>query len=85
MAKEVSISYLFLACESKISNHKRCFFLHIVTHTMVCLIEKGLLFPGKMLGFDWDLPYGIYKLMEYTNDHSVVASCMHNSHILEYN
>ena len=32
-------------------------FSEIFTHTTVGLIEKGLLFPGKMLVCDWYLPY----------------------------
>ena len=45
------------------------FFLEILTHTAVGLIEEGLLFPGKILVCAWNMLYleinGIY-----TNDHS---------------
>ena len=45
------------------------FFSETLTHTTVGLIEKGLLFPRKMLVCGCNLPY--WKLIEYTNnDHS---------------
>ena len=32
-------------------------FTEILTRTAVDLIKQGLFFPGKMLVFDWNLPY----------------------------
>ena len=41
------------------------FFFEILTHTTAVIIEKEVLFPGKMLVFGWNLAYlevnGIYK------------------------
>ena len=44
------------------------FFSEILTQTTVELIEKGLLFPGKMLVWGGSLPY--LEVSEYTNDHN---------------
>ena len=45
------------------------FFSEILTHTTVGLIEKGLLFPGKVLVWGCSLPYVEVKWI-CTNDHS---------------
>ena len=47
-------------------------FLEILTSVTVGLIEKGLLFPEKILFYDWDL-IELSKFLEYTNDHKLYA------------
>ena len=46
------------------------FYSEILNYITVGLIEKGLLFPGKMFVAGICL---FWKLMEYTNDHSLDA------------
>ena len=65
---------------NKISNQKNWwfFFSEIFTHKTVGLIEKGLLFPGKMLVSHCNLPYlEVNRIYKWP-----YCGCMHNSHVL---
>ena len=52
---------------------ERDFKPEVLTGTIVCLIEKGLLFPRKMV-CEWNLPY--FQV------NGICRWCTYNSHIL---